>query len=74
VFDVGNREFARYYTQKLPWYMKKNLLRQTVEPMPPLYDIHADALPEGATRTAADAPSEGVAFAEKSSDGPSVVR
>ena len=74
VFDVGNREFASYYSKKLPWYMKKNLLRQSVEPMPPLYDIHADALPQGAVRTAADAPSEGVAFAEKSPNDPSVIR
>ncbi|KAF2134444.1 MFS sugar transporter-like protein [Dothidotthia symphoricarpi CBS 119687] len=39
VFDVGNREFSAYYRKKLPWYFKKNILRQNVEPMPPLYEL-----------------------------------
>lgn len=36
VFDVGNREFARYYRNKLPWYMQKHILRKNVEPVEPL--------------------------------------
>ncbi|CAG5184730.1 uncharacterized protein ALTATR162_LOCUS11054 [Alternaria atra] len=40
VFDVGNRQFSAYYTRKLPWYMKKHILRQNVEPMEPLFDLH----------------------------------
>jgi hypothetical protein len=40
VFDVGNRQFSAYYTRKLPWYMKKHVLRQNVEPMEPLFDLH----------------------------------
>ncbi|KAL2755660.1 hypothetical protein ACRALDRAFT_1064307 [Sodiomyces alcalophilus JCM 7366] len=37
VFGVRNRDHARYYLTKLPWYIKKHLLFQDVEPMPPLY-------------------------------------
>ncbi|EEY17877.1 arabinose-proton symporter [Verticillium alfalfae VaMs.102] len=37
VFNVTNREHAGYYLKKLPWYIKKHLLFQDVEPMPPLY-------------------------------------
>jgi len=40
VFDVGNRQFAAYYTKKLPWYLKKRLLRQDVAPMEPLFELH----------------------------------
>ncbi|KAI6778711.1 Arabinose-proton symporter-like protein [Emericellopsis cladophorae] len=43
VFSVRNREHAGYYTKKLPWYIKKNLLRQDVEPFPPLYSFASDA-------------------------------
>lgn len=40
VFDVGNREFAGYYRKKLPWYFKKKVLRQNVQPMEPLFQLH----------------------------------
>jgi hypothetical protein len=40
VFDVGNRQFSAYYTKKLPWYMKKHILRQNVEPMEPLFELY----------------------------------
>jgi len=47
VFNIGNRTFASYYKDKLPWYLKKHVLRQDVPPMQPLYDFHDDKLPEG---------------------------
>ena len=40
VFDVGNREFAKYYAEKLPWYMQKHVLRKDVPPMESLYQFH----------------------------------
>ncbi|CAN9151450.1 unnamed protein product [Alternaria alternata] len=40
VFDVGNRQFSAYYTKKLPWYLKKHILRQDVAPMEPLFEFH----------------------------------
>lgn len=40
VFDVGNREFSAYYRRKLPWYMRKHILRQDVEPVEPLFELH----------------------------------
>ncbi|OAK94798.1 plastidic glucose transporter 4 [Phaeosphaeriaceae sp. SRC1lsM3a] len=46
VFDVGNRQFASYYSAKLPWYMQTKLLRRDVEPLPPLYELH-DETPVG---------------------------
>lgn len=39
VFNVGNREHSKYYTQKLPWYMNKHVLRRDVEPFEPLYQF-----------------------------------
>lgn len=38
VFSIGNREHAKYYTDKLPWYMNK-VLRKDVEPFAPLYQF-----------------------------------
>lgn len=46
VFSVGNREHAQYYTKKLPWYMKKYILRRDVPPFPPLYQFHEDKVHE----------------------------
>jgi len=40
VFDVGNRQFSAYYRKKLPWYLKKHILRQNVAPMEPLFELH----------------------------------
>ncbi|RTE84866.1 hypothetical protein BHE90_000546 [Fusarium euwallaceae] len=42
VFNVTNREHAGYYSRKLPWYLKKYLLRQDVPPFPPLYEFAAN--------------------------------
>ncbi|OBS29482.1 hypothetical protein FPOA_03419 [Fusarium poae] len=42
VFGVSNKEHASYYTRKLPWYLKKYLLRQDVPPFPPLYEFAAN--------------------------------
>jgi MFS family permease len=47
VFDVGNHAFSKYYRQKLPWYMKKHVLRQDVPPMEPLFQFRDEQLPEG---------------------------
>jgi hypothetical protein len=38
VFSVGNRQHAKYYTDKLPWYMNK-MLRRDVQPFEPLYQF-----------------------------------
>jgi len=40
VFDVGNRQFSAYYRKKLPWYLKKHILRQNVVSMEPLFELH----------------------------------
>ncbi|CAE6999298.1 hypothetical protein P3342_000997 [Pyrenophora teres f. teres] len=40
VFDVGNRQFSAYYRKKLPWYVRKHVLRKNVEPMEPLFELH----------------------------------
>lgn len=37
IFNVRNRDHARYYLEKFPWYIKKNILRQDVAPIAPLY-------------------------------------
>ncbi|RYP36407.1 hypothetical protein DL768_010946 [Monosporascus sp. mg162] len=42
VFDVGNRMHAKYYTDKLPWYFKKHILRQDVAPFPELYQTQQE--------------------------------
>jgi hypothetical protein len=39
VFSIGNREHARYYKNKLPWYLRKYILRREVEPYPDLYQL-----------------------------------
>jgi MFS family permease len=46
VFDVGNRQFASYYTAKLPWYIQTKVLRKDLPPMSPLYELH-DETPVG---------------------------
>ena len=40
VFNVGNRDHAKYYTEKLPWYVNKWVLRRDVPPMEPLYQFY----------------------------------
>ncbi|RBR16021.1 uncharacterized protein FIESC28_07108 [Fusarium coffeatum] len=42
VFGVGNKEHASYYARKLPWYLKKYILRTDVPPFPPLYEFAAN--------------------------------
>jgi hypothetical protein len=39
VFSIGNRQHAMYYLHRLPWYLKKNILRQNVPDYPPLVQI-----------------------------------
>lgn len=39
MFSVGNREHAKYYTERLPWYLNKYILRRDVEPFEPLYQF-----------------------------------
>ncbi|KAI8939010.1 hypothetical protein NX059_004853 [Plenodomus lindquistii] len=43
VFDVGNRAFSAYYRKKLPWYLKKHVLRKDVAPMEPLFELHDES-------------------------------
>jgi sugar porter (SP) family MFS transporter len=38
VFSMTNRQHSQYYTQKLPWYLKKYILRKDVDHFPDLYD------------------------------------
>ena len=40
VFNVGNREHFTYYSEKLPWYMEKYILRKDVPPMEPLCQVY----------------------------------
>ncbi|EHA50291.1 plastidic glucose transporter 4 [Pyricularia oryzae 70-15] len=42
VFGVSNRDHAKYYTDKLPWYLKKHILRKDVDSFPPLYQLAED--------------------------------
>ena len=42
VFSVGNREHAKYYWDKLPWYLRKYVMRRKVEPYPALYQLADD--------------------------------
>jgi hypothetical protein len=42
VFSVKNSDHANYYRRKLPWYIKKHILRKDVETFPPLYDFDED--------------------------------
>ncbi|KAH6968229.1 hypothetical protein DER45DRAFT_3749 [Fusarium avenaceum] len=42
VFSVSNHEHAAYYTRKLPWYLKKYILRKDVPPFPELYEFAAN--------------------------------
>jgi sugar porter (SP) family MFS transporter len=39
VFNVGNRDHAKYYTQKLPWYVGKYIMRRDVMPIAPMYEF-----------------------------------
>ncbi|KAJ0377873.1 hypothetical protein COL26b_003786 [Colletotrichum chrysophilum] len=51
VFSVRNRDHAKYYTSKMPWYVNKYLLRRDVSPFPALYEVddhheHHDVQPK----------------------------
>lgn len=51
VFSVRNRDHAKYYTSKMPWYVNKYLLRRDVPPFPALYEVddhheHPDVQPK----------------------------
>ncbi|KAF6811763.1 MFS myo-inositol transporter [Colletotrichum sojae] len=40
VFSVRNRDHAKYYVKKAPWYLNKHVLRRDVDPFPALYDVN----------------------------------
>ena len=42
VFNIGNREHSKYYTEKLPWYVSKYIMRREVEPFEPLCQVYDD--------------------------------
>lgn len=42
VFSVGNRKHFRYYLARLPWYLRKYVLRRKVEPYPELFQLADD--------------------------------
>lgn len=42
VFNIGNREHFRYYSEKAPWYLAK-LMRKDVEPFEPLCQVYDDS-------------------------------
>ncbi|KAK7431352.1 hypothetical protein QQZ08_002123 [Neonectria magnoliae] len=42
VFSMRNRDHARYYAQRLPWYFKR-MMNRDVDPMPPLYRIEGES-------------------------------
>jgi hypothetical protein len=50
VFNVGNRQHARYYTEKLPWYVNKHVLRKDVPAYAPLYHFADPMEGEGEER------------------------
>lgn len=69
VFDVGNREHARYYMQKLPWYFRKWILRADMNPYPELYQLQHD-VPDDVPVTDEEKKKE----KRGSSDGERIVR
>jgi hypothetical protein len=40
VFSVPTTQHAKHYAEMLPWYFKKWILRQDVEPQKQLYEYH----------------------------------
>ena len=52
VFNVGNRDHAKYYTQKLPWYAGKYILRKDVMPIAPMYEFEDEPNQHSNTRGA----------------------
>lgn len=45
VFNIGNREHFKYYSEKAPWYMAK-LMRKDVPPFEPLCQLYDDSTGE----------------------------
>lgn len=43
VFNVGSRDHAKYYTEKLSWYFGKKIMRRDMMPMPPMYELEEEA-------------------------------
>lgn len=43
VFGISNRQHAKYFMKKLPWYLNKYILRRDVTPMPELYEFDTRA-------------------------------
>jgi hypothetical protein len=66
VFDVGNKQFASYYTAKLPWYFQTKVLRRDVAPMPPLYELEDEKVVGQDFSARADANQSAVGYEEKS--------
>ncbi|TDZ28642.1 Myo-inositol transporter 2 [Colletotrichum spinosum] len=50
VFSVRNRDHARYYASKAPWYANKYLLRRDVAPFPALYEPNDHVGQDGEAR------------------------
>jgi hypothetical protein len=42
VFNVGNRQHAKYYTEKLPWYVGKHIMSRDMMPVPPMYEFEEE--------------------------------
>jgi len=42
VFNVGNRQHAKYYSEKLPWYFGKHVMRRDMMPVPPMYEFEEE--------------------------------
>ena len=55
VFEVRNRDHAGYYAKKLPWYLKKKIMRGDVDHFPPLYDFASEVPSVGEKKSTASA-------------------
>ena len=40
VFNIGDKEHLKYYSEKFPWYMEKYILRKDAPPMEPLCQVY----------------------------------
>ncbi|TDZ27503.1 Arabinose-proton symporter [Colletotrichum trifolii] len=54
VFSVRNRDHARYYASKAPWYANKYLLRRDVAPFPAMYEPNDHVGQDGEARGDSD--------------------
>lgn len=60
VFNVRNKDHGGYYLRKLPWYMRKYVMRSDVEHFPPLYAFNEDTNADHMHEKPAARHSEGV--------------